>query len=117
MNKIYYLKTCSTCNRIISELNLPADLEFQNIKENPLTNSQIEELQKLSGSYESLFSKRANLYKELKLKDKNLSETDYKKYLLQHYTFLQRPVIVLNNKVFIGNSKKNVESIKEELKS
>ncbi|SDB63556.1 arsenate reductase [Flavobacteriaceae bacterium MAR_2010_188] len=116
MNKIYYLKTCSTCNRIISELNLPADLEFQNIKENPLTESQIEELEKHSGSYESLFSKRAYLYKELKLKDSNLSEADYKKYLLQHYTFLQRPVIVLNNRVFIGNSKKNVESVKEELK-
>ncbi len=116
MNKIFFLKSCSSCNRIISNLDLPAYFEFQNIKISPLTESQLEFLKKLSGTYESLFSKRANLYKELQLKDKNLSETDYKNYLLQHYTFLQRPVIVINNKVYIGNSKKNVDLVKEELR-
>jgi arsenate reductase len=101
--------------RILKELNLSSDFELQEIKENPLTVKQVEELHKLSGSYEALFSKRAKLYKEMDLKNANLQERDYKHYILEHYTFLQRPVIVIGNYIFIGNSKKVVESAKQML--
>ena len=61
----------------------------------------------LSGSYEALFSKRAKLYKEMGLKDQVLSEKDFRHYILEHYTFLKRPVIVFNASIFIGNSNVN----------
>lgn len=112
MNKIYYLSTCNTCTRIINELNLPEGFQLQDIKTEPITKSQIEEMRALTDSYENLFSKRARLYKELGLKDKALSEEDYKNYILEHYTFLKRPVVLFNNKIFIGNSKKTVEAAK-----
>lgn len=115
MRKIYYLSTCSTCTRIIKELNLDDSFEFQDIKANKITAEQIEEMCKMSGTYESLFSKRAMKYKSMGLKDKNLSETDIKKLILEEYTFLKRPVVLLNNKIFIGNSKKVVEAIANEL--
>jgi len=101
--------------RILKELNFPSDFELQDIKENPLTVKQLEELHKLSGSYEALFSKRAKLYKEMDLKNANLQERDFKHYILEHYTFLQRPVIVIGNSIFIGNSKKVVEAAKQML--
>ena len=112
MKKVYYLKTCSTCLRILKELNLPSDFELQDIKANPLTAKQVEALAALSGSYEALFSKRAKLYKEMGLKDQNLTEKDYKHYLLEHYTFLSRPVVIIDQSIFIGNSKKTVASTK-----
>ena len=62
-----------------------------------------------------MFSKRAKLYKEMGLKDQNLSEKDFRHYLLEHYTFLSRPVIVINNKIFVGSSKKTIEAAKETL--
>ena len=92
MKKIYYLKTCNTCMRILKELNLPSDFILQDIKEQEVTVKQLDEMQKLSGSYESLFSKRAKLFKEMDLKTQTLSERDYKHYILHHYTFLKRPV-------------------------
>jgi len=101
--------------RILKELSLSSDFVLQDIKENPLTVKQVEELHKLSGSYEALFSKRAKLYKEMDLKNVNLKERDYKHYILEHYTFLQRPVIVIGKSIFIGNSKKVVESAKQML--
>ncbi|WP_458628051.1 arsenate reductase family protein [Winogradskyella sp. PC D3.3] len=110
MNKIYYLSSCNTCTRIINELNLPEDFQLQDIKTDPITESQIKEMRALTDSYESLFSKRARLYKELGLKDKSLSEDDYKNFILEHYTFLKRPVILYNGTIFIGNSKKTVEA-------
>ena len=69
----------------------------------------------LSGSYEALFNKRARLYKSLGLKDKNLTENDFKKYLLEEYTFLKRPVFIIDDKIFKGNSKKEIEKVKENV--
>jgi len=114
MRKIYYLSTCSTCTRIIKELNLDDSFEFQDIKANKITIEQIEQMQKMSGSYDSLFSKRAMKYKSMGLKEKSLSETDIKELILEEYTFLKRPVVILNDKIFIGNSKKVVEAIANE---
>ncbi len=98
--------------RIINELNLPHGFQLQDIKNEAITPRQIEDMRALTDSYESLFSKRARLYKELDLKNKSLSEEDYKNYILEHYTFLKRPVIVFKNQIFIGNSKKVVEAAK-----
>ena len=112
MKKIYYLSTCNTCTRIINELNLPKEFILQDIKTKPVTTEQIEDMRSLTDSYESLFSKRARLYKELGLKEKSLSEEDLKNYILEHYTFLKRPVILYNNQIFIGNSKKTIAAAK-----
>jgi len=115
MKKIYHLSTCDTCKRIIKELNLPNDFVLQDIKTEPITNAQLQNMRDLTDSYESLFSKRARLYKELGLKDKNLTDDNYKTYILEHYTFLKRPVTIYNEKIFIGNSKKVVEATKQAI--
>ena len=117
MQKVYYLKTCDTCKRILNTLDLPASFELQEIKEQQITVKQLEEMYVLSGSYEALFSKRAKLYKERDLKNENLTEEDYKGFILEHYTFLKRPVIINNDAIFIGNSKKVVEAAKENIHS
>lgn len=110
MKKIYYLSTCSTCNRIIKDLNLGDSFIYQDIKTDQITTEQLAEMAKMSGSYESLFSRRAIKFKSLGLKDKVLSETDYKNLILEEYTFLKRPVIIIDNNIFVGNSKKTVEA-------
>ncbi|MBA6152106.1 arsenate reductase family protein [Gelidibacter maritimus] len=115
MKKIYYLKSCSTCTRIIKALELPTDFEFQDIKTDAITPAQLEELYNLSGRYEALFSKRAQRYKALGLKDQNLTEQDFKNYILDHYTFLSRPVVVYNDQIFIGNSAKTIEAAKKAI--
>ena len=71
---------------------------------------------RLSGSYESLFSRRAIKYKTMKLKEKPLKESDYKKLILEEDTFLKRPVFIIENQIFIGNSKKVIEKVKVILK-
>ncbi|APY11148.1 hypothetical protein BWZ22_07780 [Seonamhaeicola sp. S2-3] len=115
MKKVYYLKTCSTCTRILKELNLPSEFILQDIKKDPITVKQLEEMKALAGSYEALFSKRSKLYKEMGLKNQTLVERDFKHYILEHYTFLSRPVIILDDKIFIGNSKKTVDAVKTAL--
>ena len=115
MDKIYYLASCDTCRKIIKNLPKSAELEFQDIRQNPITPEQLEELYQLAGSYEALFSKKAQLYKSMDLKNKNLTEPDYKKYLLEHYTFLSRPVLIVKGKDYIGNSQPNIHALTQAL--
>ena len=115
MKKIYYLSTCTTCKKIIQDLNLSNDFEFQDIKTTKITNVQLQEMAKLSGSYESLFSKRAIKYKTMGLKDKELTENDIKNLILEEYTFLKRPVIIIGDAIFVGNSAKTVDAAKKLL--
>ncbi|UMB59731.1 arsenate reductase [Lutibacter sp. A80] len=111
MKKIYYLKTCDTCRRILKEMDT-SEYIIQEIKTEPITVLQLEEMYNLTKSYEVLFSKRAKKYKQMDLKNQNLSEKDYKQLILDEYTFLKRPVIINNNDIFVGNTKKLVSFIK-----
>ena len=115
MKKIYHLGSCSTCKRILKELEPLDGVELQEIKSEPITPEQLEEMEALSGSYESLFSRRAMLFRQKGLHEKELSEKDYKDLILEHYTFLKRPVIIVEDQIFVGNSKKIVEAAKEAI--
>ncbi len=108
MNKIYHLSSCSTCQRILKSFDL-SDFQLQDIKTTPITKAQLSALKSEVGSYEALFSRRAMKYRAMGLHEKKLTEDDYEKLILQEYTFLKRPVIVVNNAVFVGNSKKVVQ--------
>ena len=114
-NKIYYLASCDTCRKIIKSLPNPDKLEFHDIRQNPITEQELEEMHSLSGSYEALFSKKAQLYKAMDLKNKALTEADYKKYILEHYTFLSRPVFIINDAIYIGNGQKNIIEVLKAL--
>lgn len=111
MNKIYYLASCDTCRKIIKSLPVNHDLVFHDIKQNPVTVDELEEMYSLSGSYEALFSKKAQLYKSMDLKNKILTEDDFKKLILEHYTFLSRPVFIIEGKIYIGNSQENIQKV------
>ncbi|PIY30842.1 MAG: hypothetical protein COZ08_10630, partial [Bacteroidetes bacterium CG_4_10_14_3_um_filter_42_6] len=87
MKKIYHLSSCSTCKRILNELEPSSAYILQDIKTDEITEEQLDEMHELAGSYEALFSKRAQLYKDKDLKNQDLDEEDYKGLILEHYTF------------------------------
>jgi arsenate reductase len=113
--RVYFISSCDTCIKILKSLPLGVDAMLQDIKTQPITPNQLEEMAKLSGNYESLFSRRALKYKEFGLDKQALGEADYRKYILEHYTFLKRPVVVIDGQIFIGNSKSVVEAAREAL--
>ncbi|AGC76258.1 putative arsenate reductase, ArsC family [Nonlabens dokdonensis DSW-6] len=109
------MDSCNTCQRIKGELELPDSFDLQNTKESPVTEEQLTFLKDQAGSYEALFNRRAQLYRGRNLHEKDLKEEDYKELLLDHYTFIKRPILVHNNVAYIGNSKKVVAAAKEAL--
>ena len=117
MKKIYHLGNCTTCQRILKEIKADKKgFDFQEIKTENITAPQLDALKKMTGNYASLFSRRALKYKEWGLKDKALTEKDYRDLILKEYTFLKRPVVINGKKIFIGSEKKTVNALKEDLK-
>jgi len=114
MKKVYHLSTCDTSRKIIRENKLDKrGFQLQDIKTEKITATQLDEMKKMAGSYEALFSRRALKYKSLGLKDMNLEEKDYRKFILEEYTFLKRPVIIIDDKIFVGSEKKTLEALKK----
>ncbi|MBC8464617.1 MAG: hypothetical protein H8D62_02965 [Bacteroidetes bacterium] len=113
MKKVYHLGKCNTCQRILSDLNWQGEL--QEIRSEKITEQQLDKMADLAGSYEALFSRRAIKYKSMGLKEKTLSEQDYRQLILEEDTFLKRPVFLIKEQIFIGNTKKTVEAVQNAL--
>ena len=112
MKRIYLLSSCSTCQRILKQINPNADVEVIDIKIQNIDAETLDWIKAKVGSYEALFSKRAMKFKSLGLNQMQLTEADYRKYMLEEYTFLKRPFMIFDDQVFIGNAAKEVEKAK-----
>jgi arsenate reductase len=88
-----------------------SNFEKQDIKTASMTLEQIDEMKKRSGSYESLFSRKAMKFRSMGLGEKQLAESDYRSLIAQEYTFLKRPVFLVNDDIFIGNSSKTIDQL------
>lgn len=89
----------------------PKGFELQDIKTQSITPAQLDEMKKMAGSYEALFSRVALKYKTLD--PKPTTEKEYRKLILEEYTFLKRPVAIVGDQIFVGNSKTNVANLKK----
>lgn len=115
MRKVFLLNSCNTCQRILKELNLDDSFELQNIKEQNISGEELDYLKEKIGSFEAIFSRRAMKYRGMGLHEKKLTEVDYRKLILEEYTFLKRPVIFFDEQVFVGNAKKVVAAVNEAI--
>lgn len=106
MMTIYHLANCGTCQRILKEVPNLKKFTLREIKTEPITAKELDELKKMAGSYEALFSKIAMKYRTMGLNEMKLTEKDYRKYILQEYTFMKRPVMIVGDRIFIGNAPK-----------
>lgn len=115
MKKIYYLSTCSTCQRIMKEWAVDDTFELQDIKSEKMTPAQVDQMIEMAGSAAALFSKRAMKYRAMGLHEKELSDAEMRQLIIDEYTFLKRPVLILNDQIFVGNAKKNIAAAKTAL--
>lgn len=110
MKKIYHLSSCSTCQKILKQINPGKDVELQDIKEENIDENTLDWIKAKVGSYEALFSKRAMKFRSMGLHEMSLTENDYRRLMLEEYTFLKRPFMINGDDVFIGNAQKEVDA-------
>ena len=108
MKRFYYLSSCDTCQKIMKALDLPKDVELIDIKQTNIDAETLDWLKEKVGSYEGMFSKRAMKFRSMGLHEMTLTEDDYRRLILEEYTFVKRPFIINGEEIFIGNAKKDV---------
>jgi arsenate reductase (glutaredoxin) len=104
MKKIYTLSSCDSCAKMLKAAKPTKDVEIIDIKAKGI------------GGYGALFSKRAVKYRALGLHEKTLTEKEMKDLILQEYTFLLRPLTIIDGKVTIGKANASLESLKQHIK-
>ena len=82
---------------------MPDSLILREIKSSPITPAELENIKIHFASYEELFNKRSVKFRTID--SSSFKDVDYKKLLLSDYTFLKRPVLLMEDKAFAGNSK------------
>ena len=117
MRVIYHLSTCSTCKKIIKEINPGISVVLVDIKSESIPPHVLDSCKEKTGSYESLFSKKAVKYRSLGLNQKVITEPMYRALILEEYTFLKRPICIYDEIVTVGNSALEIEKAKEAFKS
>ncbi len=115
IGKAYILKSCSTCKRILKGVKEYGKFDIVDIKTEPLNIDEVDYLAKKAGSYEAIFNKQSKKYREKGLAHKTLTEDEYRLLIIEEYTFLKRPVFVIDNMIFVGNSNKNVSNLMDYL--
>lgn len=115
--KVYLLQTCSTCKRILKQVKMFGEFDVRDVKTHPLMQEEVDDLAKKAGGYELIFNKQSQKYRQLGLKEKVLTENDYRQLLTEEYTFLKRPVFFIDDKLFIGNSNTTVNLLTKYLAS
>lgn len=116
MRKVYQLSTCTTCQTLINQLNLADSFEIIDIKANKISPEELDYMKELIGSYEALFSRRAMKFRMMGLHEQKLTEEDFRRLILEEYTFLKRPIILLDDQIYIGNSKKTIDIVSAQLR-
>ena len=111
MKKVFYLKTCSTCKKIMSEFDL-SDWQLRELKSENVSEKELQEMYEIAQSYEALFSKKSTQIKARGIDVKSLKEEDFKKLIVEHYSFLKRPVFITDTRIFVGNEKNNLEALR-----
>ena len=112
----YWLSNCSTCQKAKNFLERHS-LEFseiRDIKENPLSLMEVENLAKMLGGANELFSRRAVRYRELKLSERELSDAEMLDLMTQEYTFLKRPILTIDNQAIAGFFEKSMNQFLDE---
>ena len=91
----------------MAELDL-SNWELQEIKSHPITEEDLQKMYKKTHSYEALFRRKSTQIKQRGIDVNTLKEENFRQLILEHYSFLKRPVFLTDDRIFIGNEKDNL---------
>ena len=101
---VYEKPTCTTCRKVAKLLiEYGVDFEKVNYFIEPFSRSQLQSLlKKMKIKPSELLRKKEEVYKKLKIKEKNYSEDQILELLIKHPDLVQRPIIEMGNKAVLA---------------
>ena len=110
---IYQKPTCTTCRQVFTALKESGvEMESVNYYVEPLTQAKLKELVKKMGIKASeLFRKKEEIYKELKLNEKEVSDDEAIALMVKHPDLLQRPIVEKGSKAILARPAERLKEI------
>ncbi|HST11599.1 MAG TPA: arsenate reductase (glutaredoxin) [Terriglobales bacterium] len=110
---IYQKPTCSTCRQAVQLLQESGKpFTAINYYEKPFTKAQLRNLLKKAGlSPKDILRTKEELYKELALAKKDLSDDEWLDVLIAHPDLIQRPIVEMGEKVILARPAESLKRI------
>ena len=110
---IYQKPTCSTCRQAVQLLkDSGKSFTTVNYYEKPFTKAQLRNLLKKAGlSPKDILRTKEDIYKELGLAKKNLSDDEWFDVLVAHPDLIQRPIVEKGEKVILARPAESLKRI------
>ncbi len=113
MIQVYGIKNCNKIRdtrKWLEEKEI--EYTFYDLKKEPLSREELEEFVHRIG-LDVLVNKRGMKWRNLGLKDKNLSDSELFDALLEHQTMMKRPVIIKDEAILVGYDEEAFEAFVE----
>lgn len=110
---VYEKPTCTTCRKVAKALiESGVDFEKVNYFIEPFSNTKLQSLlKKMEMKPSELLRKNEKVYKELKIKEKNLTEDQILNMMIKHPDLVQRPIIEKGNKAILARPPERIKEI------
>lgn len=110
---IYQKPTCSTCRQAVQLLKESGKpFTAVNYYEKPFTKAQLKGLLKKAGlSAKDVLRTKEDLYKELGLAKKSLSEDELIDLMLKHPDLIQRPIVAKGDKAMLARPAETIKTM------
>lgn len=111
--KVYQKPTCSKCRETLGILkNRGVEFDSINYYEAPLEAKELRELiRKLGVSPRDLLRKGEQVYRDLGLAKRDLSDDELIELMVENPDLIQRPIVVKGNKAVLGRPPESVEEL------
>lgn len=110
---VYQKPTCTTCRQVHKALEESGvDFNAVNYYVESLSKTKLKELVKKMGiSASELFRKKEEIYKKLKLTDKEVSEDEAIELMVKHPDLIQRPIVEKGAKAILARPAERLKEI------
>lgn len=110
---IYQKPTCSTCRQVFQALKESGvEMDSVNYYLEPLSKAKLTELVKKMGIQASgLFRKKEDIYKELKLSEREVPDAEAIELMVKHPDLMQRPIVEKGAKAILARPAERLKEI------
>ena len=110
---VYEKPTCTTCRKVLKILiENGVDFEKINYYIEPFKKSQLQSLMsKMKMKPSEILRAKEEIYKKLKIKEKNFSEDEILELMIKHPDLVQRPIVEKGNKAILARPPEKINEL------
>jgi arsenate reductase len=110
---VYQKPTCTTCRQVYNALKESgADFDAVDYYIDPIPKTKLKELLKKSGlKARDLLRTKEDIYKKLKLGERDLSEAEIIDLMVEHPDLIQRPIVEKGNRAILARPAEKLKEI------